>query len=328
MKKIYLFIILFAFIALFSDKTARAQEESASLRVSPAIIDETARKNDLFKYEVEIENLSERSVNIYAKVEEVHQKEGSVSYEGPGTTERSESLASWILFRRAAIKIEPGESAAVPLKIEVANTASPGKRYAQIIFPYGSNQPDAYKKAERMIFPKISINFNVEENIVENAQLKFFKPRSNIIISEPVSFYFSIENNGNRPLKPEGSIYIYNKRGIEVADIDINSAKENIGIGEEKDYEAVWKKPSGLGKFKVKLDIEYGEKDRRDIEDTVFFWFFPYKWMIIFGSALFVLLVILTYLIFSKTYRHQHQAPFVENKKRKQDSHVLDLREK
>jgi hypothetical protein len=302
MKK-YLLFFAVVFLFQFFWYPANAQEAPSGLIVSPTIIDEKTKAKDIFNYEIKFKNGTGNKISIYTLVDDITAEAGEVEYDGPGSADPKDSLASWITFRRAAIELEPGEEKTQDLEINVSTYAVPGKRYAQLVFAYGSDRTDAQIKRKTVNFPKTMISLDVQDEIVEKAQLIGFSADKKIFFKLPAGLSFTVKNNGNSEIEPIGSIFIYNRRGAEVAKLDANPDAGKIKAGEELAFSRSWTEGGYLGKFKAKIEMEYGAKDRRDLQDTIFFWVFPIKILIAFAAGFAILFITLSILIFKKTYR-------------------------
>ena len=140
-----------------------------------------------------------------------------------------------------------------------------------------------------------------------------------------IYFSFTINNAGNREIIPRGAVYVYNRRGQEVAKLDANQDGEKVGAnGGSKDFLVSWNGGEGLGKFKAKLELEYGNKETRDLQDVMYFWFLPKRVLIIFVSSLILVIIFLTTMIFRRTYKIQHPGKIQEEI---QNDGVLNLKD-
>ncbi len=324
MKK-FVFIASILFFFLVFLLPAKAEESTSTLIVSPSIIDEKGKARDIFKYDIIFKNNTGQKINIYTLVDDITAENGAVEYDGPGTADVKISLANWILFKRASIELEPGEEKTEQLEIDVSLYAIPGKRYAQLVYAYGSDRPDAQAKRKSVNFPKTMLSIDVQDESVEKAQLTNFDADKKAFFKYPAGMHYAVKNTGNVEIEPSGYIYIYDRRGSEIAKLDANPDNKKIAANEEISFNQAWNEGSRFGKFKVKLELEYGSKDRRDIQDTIFFWMFPIKILVAIASGVVFLLVLLSILIFKKTYRPGAAvAEYVEPKKEKEG--VVDLR--
>ncbi len=300
---VYIAIIIFIFTPFLKVKAI----ENHGIVVNPAIIDEKAEARDILEYVVKVKNERSSRVSLYPIVNDVLKEGGKQEFLDPGLLDKAVSLARWIKFSRGVIELMPGEEKEVDLTINVNLSAKPGKYYATIVFANGSNLPAAEETAKELNQPQLAINIEVEEHVVEKLQILQFKTEKNINLSLPVSFILDIENTGNRELEPKGAISIYNRKGEEVDLIDINSDKLKIGPNENKNIVFSWQAPKSLGKYKAKLNIEYGDKESRDLQDTIYFWVLPWITLSFFIGLVFILIVFLAIIIFKKTNHHGQQ---------------------
>ncbi|PLX27093.1 hypothetical protein C0583_05105 [Candidatus Parcubacteria bacterium] len=326
MKKL-LFTLVFLLFPLF----VHAQE--SIIQVSPAIIDEQAKAGDIFKYKINIKNLSDsRKANIYAAVNDITLEEGGQVFANPGDLDNQTSMAKWIKFKRGVIELMPGESTQVDLEINVSSTALPGKRYARIALPIGSNKGIAHGSMRETSYTEIMLSFNIVENVFEKAQLVGFNSLSNAYMDGPARFSYTVHNAGNRDISPKGAIYIYNRRGEEVASVPINEETSFVSSGEDWEEIVEWAGATKLGKYKARLEIEYGASGLRDLQDTVYFWVMPWKILLGLFGFMFLILSFLIILIFRKTYSyHHHEAEgghhVVRAKNEAENNGVLNLKE-
>jgi len=321
MKKI-LIIIIFLFISF-----PVLAQDSTVIDVSPNIIDEKVKARDIKEYTVTLKNLGERRIDIYPVVNDYLENEGKQEFLDPGNADRSTSLANWISIKRGVIELGSGEEREVSLDIKVDPSAVPGKRHAVIAFPHGSNRPIAEKNMLSVSTASLILNFEVEEEIIEKTQVKNFKTDKNIYFSFPVNFNLEIDNFGNREIVPTGSIYIYNRRGQEIDSVVINPEKSGVLAGESKLLENEWNTDRGPGKYKARLEAEYGTEEKRDLQDTIYFWVLPLKFLLIFSIGLIILLVLVVTFLFRKTYHHSHHYSTAKNISGPSNG-VLDLKNK
>lgn len=337
MKRFLLFLLLFSL-----PLSLRAQEQTSGtaiasttpilsgvLEATPSILDEKAKARDILRFDIVLKNGAATMASVYPTVNDISMTEGQQEFIEPSLLDRKVSLASWMTIGRGVKDIPSGQEVKVSLEIKVDLSATPGKRFAQIAFPSGSNRTEAEAKVKDGNTPKVLVNIDVEEEIVERAQIKDFKTSKNTYIRYPVDFTLELENFGNRQINPQGNIMIFNRRGEEVANFDINGNGERIEPETSKKLFSAWTDGRGFGKYKAKLEIEYGSKDKRDLQDTIYFWVFPLPLLIMFAVITFVLILVISIILFKKTYHHlphtpsaHHQAGPTEN------NGVINLREK
>jgi len=270
-----------------------AQDE---ISILPAIIDEKAQPGFLLSYSVTIENKTNSLVWIYPIVMDILPEGGRV-FPQKTFPERTKSLGSWVSIERGRIEIPPNNKVSLSLSIKVDPGAKEGVYYGVIVFARGHDYYEAEKNAISKREPELLLRFQVEENIVEKAEIKSFKTEKKFYLSGPVNFLLEIKNIGNREIIPEGEIFIYDRNQKEVSSLKINPQKEKIGIQETKTFEISWQTKGGFGKYKALLSAEYGQKTKRDLQDTIYFSILSWQFLLIFVSFFFVLIIFSLWLI-------------------------------
>jgi hypothetical protein len=296
-NKTHILVLLISFICISSVSA------DTGVEISPHVIDEKAKANDMFKYEIKLVNNKGRKAGLYAVVNDITANGGLQEFNGPGRLDKKTSLARWISISRGVVNIEDGEEAVIPLEIKVDMNAAVGKYFASVAFVQASNRYDAEEYVKTQRHPQVLISFDIVEDITEKAQIKNFSPEKNFFVKPPYILNLEIENTGNRNVSPAGRVLIYDRRGSEVGEMPIEAGEiepgQTISIAKEWHGEA-------MGKYKARIMLEYGKAVKKDLNDTLYFWVFPYKWLIgIFGAAL-LLLVSLVFIIFKRTYKPVH----------------------
>ena len=289
------FFLLLTFCLSLITNTVFAQGEIA---VSPTIIDQKAEARDILELSVKITNNTSSKVNLYPIVNDISITEGRQEFLEPSLLDKSTSLARWIQISRGVIELRPGEAKEIPFSVHVNLNAKPGKYYAVITFAQGSTRVEAEAKALKLNQPQVLLNIEVEEHIVERAQIQKFQTEKNFFLNFPVKFLLGIENTGNREIKPVGSIHIYNRRGEEVGSVDVNRDLAAIVPQAYNLFENLWQSKKGFGQYKAVLAAEYGNEEKRDLQDTIYFWVLPWQFLIFFGGGLIALIILLSWLIF------------------------------
>lgn len=294
MNKTKIIIILFF---LFFAVGVRAE----GVKISPSVIDEKAKARDILKYTVKLKNEKANKVELYAILFDIL-PDGDRVIAAPSELDKKTSITKWSSIKRGVIVLDPGAEMEVPLQIDIDLTATPGVYHSVIAFSEGANRTiaeSAVGTASQML-----INIEINDQIVEKAQIEKFEAVKNIFTKYPAVFNLQIKNNGNTAVIPTGEIIIYNNRNQQVGQADLNSMGESIEKETSKKFEIQWTNDSGgFGKFKAKLEAEYGTKSKRDLQDTIYFWVFPTRHLIFFGLGLFAVTFLLTFLLFKKS-RH------------------------
>ena len=264
--------------------------------VSPNVIDEKLFPRDLRDYKVFIKNNGKNLVYLYPLVFDILPTGEKRFYE-PDKVDKTQSLGAWIKIQRSAFSLWPQKEIEIPLSLEIHPQAKAGIYHSTIIFSFGSSLPEAINNAQNFNLPEILLNVEVKENIVEQLQLKGFKTEKNLYFSGPIKFILEIENVGNTKTEAQGEIYLYNKKGKEIDSIPVKFSLEK-NITEKFEFSF---KPKNPGQIKARLFLEYG-KEKKEIQDTIFFTFLPWKTLAFLIGLILILLLILIKLINKKFF--------------------------
>jgi len=309
MKKIFLIFILFlglsfSVLVKAEDMEIINTQDTGVVTISPHIINAKAEARDILKYELSFTNNTDHKQVLYPLLNDLTKDGGREDYKGPADLDKATSLARWIRIRRGSLELMPGETKTEKLEIDVNSLAKPGDYYASIIFSPGTNINIAKENKFKKDSTQVLINITVEEKIVEKLQLSKYRSSKNVYLKFPIQFNFKIDNFGNRDMAPSGSIYIYDRRDKEVTELKVNKDGEKIKVGENKEYNIPWSPQRAFGKFKARIELEYGNVSRRDISDTIYFWVIPLYFLIIFFIILFFIILFSSIILFKKTYKH------------------------
>lgn len=262
--------------------------------VTPVVANEKAKPRDILKKELLVTNNTDQRIDLYITVENVDPFGGVQAFESPSASDLSTSLANWIEITRGVIELSAGESRKIPYLIHVNLSAKPGSYYARIQFSKGPKREEAQAGGDGS---GLMLNVEVYDDAKERLQLGTFVSDSSVVLGNDVSFSYMLENVGNRLIEPRGSIRIFNRRGEEVGSVPLNADGEEILPDNKRQLASAWSTAGRFGKYKAFLDLEYGEQQLASVQDTVYFWVFP--WKEIFASLLgvAVLAVFGTYIV-------------------------------
>jgi len=269
-------------------------DETEKYTVSPVVTNEKVKPRDIVKKELVVTNNLDRRVDLYISVENIDPTEGSQDIESPAVADLSTSLANWVEITRGVIELGPYESRKIPYLIHVNLSAKPGNYFARIQFRDGARRSDAEAKDEGAA---LLLNVEVMDDANERLQLSGFVSEDSLVLGDTVSFSYLLENVGNRLIEPRGSIRIFNRRGEEVGSIPLNADGEEINPENKRQLAAAWSAAGRFGKYKAFLDLEYGESQLASVQDTVYFWVFPWKEILASLAGVFVLAIIGTYIV-------------------------------
>ena len=294
MKKILFKTILKFLLAFFVFSPIFAFATSFS--ASPLIVDEKAKKRDILKQTVTLTNNTEIKWNIYATVKNIDVIDGEQEFVHRTKTDVKESLAHWIEIQRMS-ELAPGETKKIPYLIQVHMDAVPGVYHAEIIFQEGTNRAEAEVNKVKEV---ISVNLEVLDDSKERLQLGTFMSDKTFFTEGIASFSYLLENIGNRSVTPKGEIRIFNKRGEEIATVEVNSKDAALLPEATSQLGAVWDSDGAFGRYKALLDIEYGDKQRGTVQDTVFFWVVPWQKVGMLFVGIAIVLIIATSILYNK----------------------------
>ncbi len=278
-------------------------EAPRTLEVSPAVIDEKAKQRDIIKESITITNTSQRPLNLFPAVEDVNVQNGDQTFAyGRNADERSDSLANWIELSRGTIFLQPGESKTIPFVIHVNMNAVPGLYHAAVTFTDGGTRDETNNKNPDGL---ASVNVEVQADIRETMELQKFSVDRFVFSGDDVLFNYIVNNNGNQDLVPSGDIRIYDRRGEEVATVDVNKDGKPIGQGQSAQLASVWSAVQGFGQFKAMITVNYGKAQTASVQDTMYFWIIPWKQILGILTATIITMVILA-LYFHRWFEERH----------------------
>lgn len=293
MKVVNRYIFLFGCLVFFSQGLGACAQ---GLELQPSIIDEVAAARGIVERQIEIRNTGKTKLNLYPFVNDVSQSGGKQAF-NPYAPDKSVTLSNWIELSRKTIELLPGATTSVPLKIQVHPQAKSGKYYAVISFVDGINRFETESRLANNTDPSVLINLEIRENKVERMEVGDFSVSDFFNFNKQVEFNFALNNSGNQPLSPSGSIIIYDSRGREVSEIKVNEEAKKLVTDSKEPYHIKWSGGDKIGKFKAKLALQYGEVARRDLQDSVYFWILPYWFLGLVGSIILILFISIMVLV-------------------------------
>ncbi|MBP9759939.1 MAG: hypothetical protein KBD24_01065 [Candidatus Pacebacteria bacterium] len=277
-----------------SAKSEAGDIKSLPYTVTPAVANEKAKPRDIIKKELIVTNNTAQRIDLYVTVKNIDPATGDQIETGPTESDLSTSLANWIEITRGVVELDPNESRKVPYLVHVNLTAKPGSYFARVGFHAGATRAEAEANDTKT---ELILNLEVQDDAKERLQLGNFMADDSVVLGDSVSFSYLLENVGNRMIEPRGSIRIFNRRGEEVGSVPLNADGEKITPENKRQLASVWSSDGRFGKYKAFLDLEYGENQLASVQDTVYFWVFPWKEMAVALGGVFVLAIIGTYIV-------------------------------
>ncbi len=301
----YTAVLLLTCSFLFSAHPQTALAQTQDLTVTPVVIDEKVKVRDILKKSVTITNTSSRKLNLYPSVNDINPQEGEEEFvAAQDSSERADSLANWVELSRGVVELGPGESKELPFVIRTHLDAKPGTYHATISLGEGGSRSLA---EEAPPVAEMALNVEVMADIKEVMQLNKFFTDNVFFSGDDVLFNYQLENIGNQELQPKGEIRIYNRRGEEVAAVDINSEGKKFSPEQSGQLASVWNAATGFGRFKAFLNVDYGNSQTGSVQDTVYFWVIPWKQLLALFTASAIAVVALG-LYFHRWFEERHLA--------------------
>ncbi len=292
-------LILLAFLFPVSAQAAPPR----NMEVSPAVIDEKAKQRDIIKKTITLTNTGARPLNLFPSVEDVNPENGNLNFGFAGNAdERSDSLANWIQLSRGVIELAPGETKSVPLVIQVNMNAVPGVYHAQINFIDGFTRDETQNKTPD---GEVTINLEILADIKEDLQLVKFSTDRMVFSGDDLIFNYNIENIGNQELHPSGDIRIYDRKGAEVATLDVNKEGKIVSPEQVSQLASTWSAVNGFGQFKALITVNYGRGQTAAVQDTIFFWIIPWKQILGLVVATLIAMIVLAFY-FHQWFEERH----------------------
>jgi hypothetical protein len=272
--------------------------EPQGVFVEPRVIDLEAAPGELIEKSVKIKNNNNRYAEVTPLVFDLVQDFEGNGFSATGTVENPEFLASWINVFRGVIRLASGESSEKELLIKVKNDARAGTYYAYVIFSEGKNFSDPGTVSPPYSQTSLLIRVKIKKGIKETAELSGFRSYKNIYFKFPAEFGYKLKNVGNVPVDITGSLRIYDRRAEEIENIEIS--QKDIMPDQERTMDQIWNPGSGFGKYKAKLVLEYGNNSKRDLQEIIYFWVLPFKFVIMLIAVIFFIFILLILILFAK----------------------------
>ncbi len=295
--------VLSAFVALTIAPYAAAADAQHDVTATPAVIDEKGKQRDILQETITLTNTSNSQQTLYPSVFNINPQAGQQGFTvAQDSQDLSASLANWIEVSRGTITLAPGETKSVPFIIRINENAISGTYHAVISFGKGDTRDEAESGTP---IAYTTVNLEVQADIKEDMQLNKFTSDNVVFTGDDVLFNYQLQNIGNKDLQPTGDIRIYDRKGSEVATIDVNKEGKIVSADQTAQLASVWSAASGFGKYKAMLTVRFGSNQTAAVEDTVFFWVVPWKQIfgIVIGS---LIAIIILAIYFQRWFEERH----------------------
>lgn len=269
--------------------------QAADYSVAPLLIEHDIAPRDIFEETVKISNTTNRPLRLYPTVNAITLgDEGEIRTFIPASMSgTATSVTSWIAVSRAVQEIAPGETIKVTLTMNISPNALVGDYYAFVGFADGDNRDQAEALVEKGLAPGVVVRFSLKEKRNEYLRLEHYVIPRFVLSGRNAQVTYDIENIGSVPLVPGGEIIFYDSSGSEQTSLTVNPEQVSIAPQTTQTFTAPIPELGLIGRRKAFINVEYGESERINVYDTLYFNVIP--WLLLVG--LFVMTLILSIIL-------------------------------
>jgi hypothetical protein len=217
-----------------------------------------------------------------------------------------QSVSNWVELSRGVVELNPGEEKTIPFVMRVPRDAVVGSYHARISFYNGTTRDDAEKRGS---IGDVNMNVELTADVKELMQVSSFSTDNVVFSGDDALFKYQLQNIGNQPLDPKGEIRIYDRRGEEVASVNVNNEGKVVSPDKTSQLASVWGAVSGFGQYKAVLDVTYGSQQVASVQDATYFWVIPWKQLLVVSIITLIGLILLS-LHFERWFEDRHFAKF------------------
>jgi hypothetical protein len=282
---VILFVLFTLFSFFFIPTLSHAQENSAGIGITPAVIDpaEQFKPGQVAQFSVKVSNLSSVDQVYYlSKRDIIGVQDGGVPIFAEEQSEKTGfEMTDWITLNMSEVAISAGQEVDVPFLITIPETVSPGDHFGSVVI---SVEPPELRSSGASIGYEVAniISIRIAGDVLEQARIREFSTSKYLYGSTNVEFLARIENEGNTLVKPTGPLEVKNMFGKRVALLTFNESQAGIfpktaSSNGLREYTVLWEDQSpGFGRYEALLSVVYGETGSMNtISSTVTFWILP-----------------------------------------------------
>ena len=200
------------------------------------------------------------------------------------------SLRNYLNPEVKEVSLKHGEQATVSIGINIPKDAPAGDLYGAVLV---SNIPDALSngadalKGQVSIASRAGVLFFVRVNgkVTESGAIKGFSADKGFYSNGPVKMSYSVTNNGNVYLNPEGTVTITNIFGSKTD--ELKTSTSFVLPKSTRSTDVSWNKRFMLGKYTATLDL-----GPNLAKQSVSFWVVPIPVIVIIVLVVIALLAI------------------------------------
>ena len=285
---------------------ALAQQNTAGIGISPAIIEKPALPAQVMNEVVSVRNLSSVTQTYYLFTRDIVGVEGNSTpiFAEEGQEKTGYEMSEWIALGATEINLKAGEEVPIPITITVPEFVTPGSHFAGI---FVSMDPPKMRSTGASVAYQVAniVSIRVAGEVVEKAEIRQFST-GNYIYGKPlIDFEARIENKGSTLVRPIGPLEVFNMFGKRVALLTFNESQGAVFPGVTRTFNIIWDDAGpGFGRYEAILALAYGERGRQaTISSTVTFWILPAN-IILPALGVLAFLLLITF-ISVKLYVHR-----------------------
>jgi hypothetical protein len=280
---------------IFFCLTAHTYSQSpAGVSLSPTLIETSADPGEIITENISITNLSAETKTYYIFARDISgvKDEGTPVFAEEGTEKTGYELTEWVTLDVTEATLEPKESKAVAVTINVPENATPGSHFGGI---FVALEPPRLRSIGAGVGFEVAniVSIRISGDVIDSAQIRSFSTDNFIYSKTDVEFLARVENKGNVLVRPYGPLEVTNMLGKRVAMITFNEKRGGVFPKSIRDFDLTWQDENpGFGRYEARLSLVYGDPliGQKTITSVTTFWVLP---MNIIGPALIVLLTLL-----------------------------------
>lgn len=300
-NKIIIFSLFFIALSCTFPKNSYAAEQF--IRVSPIINDLQLIPGKTTAIELNIENLSDKSIGIHAEISTINETNQNIS-----ANQLSSLLTKWTTITSPDVLLDPLSKKSIKIIIDPPKDAKESGYYETIFLtPIASNKKEPDKP---IVLSRIgavilgTVGILDYDDLLTKVSVKNFKPTTYVFEKKNISLNFSTENKYFTHFTAKPFLTIKPLFGKEKT---ILLEEKHIFPGETKDWK-IKTLISGNGLYQAKLAVSIGEGKQIFVQT----WFLVAPYRQIFLA---ILIIVIIWLILFKRNRIKKAFLFLFGKK-------------
>lgn len=269
---------LFAGIFFLVQPLGAFAQSSAGAQILTKPIDELVAPGDVIERSITLKNVSPETQTFYISVADIVdvRDDESPIFAQPNSTPTEYELATWITVPPDTVTLAAGQSAQIPVKISVPQSASPGSHFAEI---FAGIEAPRLRQNGAAVGYKVGtiVNLRIKGEANETARIRSFATDHLVFAKPTVTFTTRVENPGNVLIKPHGPLEIFNMFGKRIALINVNDNQNGVFPGHTRPFVTTWdEKDFAFGRYQGIVSLIYGNPGHETtVSATLSFWVLP-----------------------------------------------------